>query len=130
MKIKKLNVRVTDLGIACRRSYMIKPMRWECCRFWWGGPLGVPPGPRWSPGPALRVTAAGPGGDQGVRPTICTDHGTFDGEIGGLSDGPGGLNHRGCKSLIHIRLGGFRHSAVWWSSTAAICCDLLRPLFD
>ena len=81
MEIKKLNVRVTDLGNACRRL----------SRFWWGGPPGPDPDP-------ARTR---------VRPTVYTRDATVAWRIGGLCDGSEGFDHRRPKSLIRRELGEF-----------------------
>ena len=89
MEINKLNVRVTDLGNACRRL----------SRFWWGGP----------PGPA-RVrprVREDQGSAHGVRPTVYTRDATVAWRIGGLCDSSEGFDHRRSKSLIRRGLGEF-----------------------
>ena len=109
-EIKKLNVRVTDLGIACGRSHL--------GRFGGADPR-VRAGP---PGPALRpkdqkfasVLQAdeGVGRGPGVRPTVHTRDATAAWRIGGLRYTSGGFDHRGCKSLIRRGLGEFLYGTV------------------
>src|ERR1019366_9415686 len=105
MEIKILNVRVTDAGTP-----------------WWGGPRSarVPPDRTSLEGSEVGVTAAGaeavrrrPGGHPFMQVTP-----RWLARIGGLCDGFGGFDHRGCKSLIRRRLGGFCHKEVECSSTA------------
>src|ERR1017187_7444994 len=99
MEIKILNVRVTDAGTP-----------------WWGGPRSarVPPGPHF----ARRIRSWRHCGRRRGRRPQTRGHPFMQvtprwlARIGGLCDGFGGFDHRGCKSLIRMRLGGFCHKEV------------------